>query len=547
MERLPSIVAIQKGSSPAQRTACISHFNCFQLLGSLNILIFSLSSKDVEDVECSRSSWHKLLQGAAILLICVSLCACAPVGPDYEPPATQSPGQWQELSHDISPLADRQTGQWWTLLGDPLLDSLVIRATLLNNDLRVAEARIREARAQRIIAAATTSVAATGEATKSRRSANVSSSSSSNRNLFQLGFDADWELDVFGGVRRAKEAAEANLAASREDLRDVLVSLQAEVVRVYVELRGAQMRLATTRSSIAGQQKTVDLVKGRFEVGFGNELDLVQAQTQLSLTESQIPSLDNSVSQSMHQLALLLGQTPEQLIAELTPPDKIPSIPAEIPIDLPSDLLRQRPDIRAAERRLAAATAEIGVSTAELFPKFSLAGLLGLQSSSLSDLFTSGSHYWSIGPVLNLNLFDQGKARAGIEISKARRDAALATYQQTVLIAFVEVENGLVAFQSEQKTLRILHEAVTSGEKAVTIANGLYETGLADFLNVLQSELALYQSQDQLVQSNQRLALAMVSLFKALGGGAQAQSPGNPVPAAGAGSSPAPPKTPFTQ
>ncbi len=481
------------------------------------------------------------------MLISVFLCACAPVGPDYEPPATQTPKQWQELSRDITPRANRQPGRWWTLLGDPLLDSLVVRATYFNNDLKIAEARIREARAQRIIAAATGSVAATGEATKSKRSANVSSSSSGNRDLFQLGFDANWELDVFGGVRRAKEAAEANLAASREDLQNVLVSLQAEVVRVYIELRGAQMRLATTRSSIAGQQKTVDLVRGRYQVGFGNELDLVQAQTQLSLTKSQIPSLENTVRQSMHQLALLLGQTPEKLLAELTPPEDIPRIPAEIPIDLPSDLLRQRPDIQAAEQRLAAATAEIGVSTAELFPKFSLAGLLGLQSSSLSELFTSGSRYWSIGPVVNLRLFDQGKARAGIEISEARRDAALATYQQTVLSAFVEVEDALVAFRNEQTTLQILHEAVTSGERAVTIANGLYETGLADFLNVLQSELALYQSQDRLVQSNQRLALAMVSLFKALGGGGQELNPGEPIPAAGPNSSQVPPKTPFTR
>ncbi len=489
-----------------------------------------------------NSRWN-LLKYAGILFS-VSLVACAPVGPDYHPPTTSIPSQWQELSPDISPRANLQTGQWWTLFHDTTLDSLVARAAISNNNLKVAEARIREARAQRIIAAATGSIAAGATSTHSRRSENASSSSG-NQNLFQLGFDADWELDIFGGVRRATEVADANLAASNEDLRDVLVSLQAEVVRTYVELRGGQMRLLTTWSTIASQQKTVDLVKGRFEVGLGNELDLVQARTQLSLIKSQIPSLENSVRQSMHRLALLLGQPPGDLISELSPQKNLSAIPPQISIDLPSDLLRQRPDIRAAERRLAAATAGIGVSTAELFPKFSLAGLLGLQSNSLSNLVTSGSRYWSFGPVLNLTLFDQGKTHAGVEISKARRDSALASYEQTVLNALTEVEDALFAFSHERKTMQILLEAVASGEKAVKIANGLYETGLANFLNVLESERALYQSQDQLVQSNQRLGVTTVSLFKALGGGWQEKSPDKTAPLARSNSPIVPPKSLF--
>ncbi len=210
----------------------------------------------------------------------------------------------------------------------------------------------------------------------------------------------------------------------------------------------------------------------------------------------------------MHQLALLLGQSPETLLSELSLQADIPPIPSLLLFDLPSEMLRQRPDIRSAERRVAAATAAIGVSTAELFPKFSLTGLLGLQSSSLSQLVASGSRYWSLGPVINLNLFDQEKARAGIEISKARHISALAVYEQTVLSALTEVEDGLVAFAKEKTTVEILGEAVASGKKAVRISNGLSETGLADFLNVLQSERALYQSEDQLVQSNQRLALS---------------------------------------
>ena len=457
----------------------------------------------------------------AMVLFCLAvLVACAPVGPDYEPPVTHMPGQWQEIGTDISQPANRQAVQWWTLFDDPLLNTLVARAVACNNNLRIAEANIREARAQRTVAAATGWITGGAAAARSRSSDNGSSSRGS-RDLFQLGFDAGWELDIFGGVRRSTEAADANLAASHEDLRDVLVSLQAEVVRNYIELRGEQMRLATTWRNIASQQKTVALVKGRFDIGLGNELDLVQAETQLSLIRAQVPSLETSVRQLMHQLALLLGQTPEHLVTELSPSADIPAIPPLLQIDLPSELLRQRPDIRSAERRVAAATATIGVSTAELFPKFSLTGILGLESSSLSELVASGSRYWSLGPVLNLNIFDQGKTRAGIEISKARRDSDLAVYEQTVLTALSEVEDGLVAFAKEKETSKILHEAVAYGQRAVRISNGLYETGLADFLNVLTSERALYVSEDQLVQSNQRLALAMVSIFKAMGGGWQ--------------------------
>lgn len=484
-----------------------------------------------------RKNRHWQRGGCTAVLFCLALVACAPIGPDYQPPVTQIPAQWQELSTENFSSSTSQTGLWWTLLGDPLLDTLVARATTSNNNLKIAGANIREARAQRIIAAATGSIAGGAAATRSRRSDN-SSSTGGSQDLFQLGFDAGWELDILGGVRRAVEAADADLAASREDLRDVLVSLQAEVVRNYIELRGGQMRLATTRNNIASQQKTVDLVKGRFEVGLGNELDLLQAQTQLSLLKALVPALENSVRQSMHQLALLLGQSPEKLLAELSPPADIPPIPPLLEIDLPSELLRRRPDIRSAERRVAAATAAIGVSTAELFPKFSLVGLLGLQSSSLSDLVASGSRYWSFGPVINLNIFDQEKARAGIEISKARRDSALAVYEQTVLAALTEVEDALVAFAKENRTSEILREAVGSGKQALRFANGLYETGLTDFLNVLQSERALYLSEDQLVQSDQRLALAMVSIFKALGGGRQEPILDKTVPVSDMGSAP---------
>jgi NodT family efflux transporter outer membrane factor (OMF) lipoprotein len=321
-------------------------------------------------------------------------------------------------------------------------------------------------------------------------------------------------------------------------MRDVLVSLQAEVARNYMDLRGSQKRLATTRNNITVQEKTVALVQGRFQMGLGNELDLMNAKTQLSLTKAALPTLEKSSRQAMHQLAILAGQAPASLIDRLSGEGPDLTIPKQIPINLPSDLLRQRPDIRAAERRLAAATADIGVATADLFPKFSLAGLLGLQSKSLSDLVSSGSRYWSIGPTVSLALFDRGKVRAVIEVKNALRDQALAEYESTVLNALGEVETALVTLCQEQETLRILEEAVISGDKAVSIANGLYQSGLSDFLNVLQSERALYLSQDQLAQSEQRLTQAFVALFKALGGGWQNEEKNTNTPPAGQSTGP---------
>ncbi len=460
------------------------------------------------------------------------LSACTAVGPNYQPPQQEMPPQWNTTDLYIAPAAGLHDTAWWNLFDDSLLDALVAEATATNYNLQKAEARIREARAQRIITAATSSLGSAASANTSRRSDHASSAGGT-QDLFQIGFDARWELDLFGGVQRATESADASLAAKHEEMRDILVSLQAEVVRTYLDLRGSQKRMATTSNNITTQEKTVALVRGRFQLGLGNELDLMNAETQLSLTKAALPPLKRSIKQAMHQLAILLGHHPADLITRLSGEGIDLAIPPQIPINLPSELLRQRPDIRAAERRLAAATAEIGVATADLFPKFSLAGLLGLQSRNLSDLVTSGSRFWSIGPTISLSLFDQGKVRAGIEIRNARRDQALLEYQQTVLTALGEVENALVTFTEEQQNRRILGEAVISGEKAVTISNGLYEAGLSDFLNVLQSQRALFQSEDQMAQSEQRLTLSLVAIFKALGGGWQGEGKSAaPAPAA---------------
>lgn len=467
--------------------------------------------------------WCNTIFSAVAAILIVLLAGCAPVGPEYQAPRTAMPAQWQGGAGSTVAQTDPPAAAWWTLFNDPQLHSLVARSEAANHTLEKAAARVREARAQRTIAAATVSAGGSATASHSRRSENSSSENSSSsggtQDLFQVGFDAGWELDIFGGVRRSVEAADASLEASYEEYRDVQVSLQAEVARNYLELRGSQKRLATTRKNIITQEKTVAMVRGRFEMGLGNELDLVQAKTQLALLKAQVPPLETAGRQAMHQLAILAGRNPADLIAELSTVATFPRVPGEIPTTLPSELLRQRPDIRAAERRLAASTAGIGVATADLFPKFSLSALLGLQSTGLSDLIAGSSRYWSVGPVLNFHLFDQGKRRAAIEIREAQRDGALADYEQSVLTAIGEVEDGLVAFSREQETLLFLSEAVTSSKKAMMMSKGLFESGLTDFLNVLESERALYLSEDQLVQSEQRLALSLVALYKALGGG----------------------------
>ncbi len=463
-----------------------------------------------------------------ILLLMLLLPACTSVGPSYQPPNIAMPPQWNHTAQNISVTTDTKINSWWTLFNDPVLDSLVARATVSNQDLRIAETRILEARAARQATAANSlpGIDASASYNQSHAGENTSSGKT-DRNLFQASFDMGWELDLFGGNRRATEAADAAIAVSEEDKRDVLISLIAEVSRNYIELRGLQQRLAIAEETIANQEKTVAMVNKKLQLGFGSELAVVQAQTQLAMTRAQVPGLAGAASHSMHRLALLLGQTPDTLVAELTPKENIPTISPQVPTTLPSELLRQRPDIRRAERQLAVATAEIGVATAELFPRFSLTSFIGFERTNLSNLVTSGSRFWSAGPKVRWSLFDGGKARAGINASNAQRDRAEIVYEKTVLTALVEVENALVALSREQETLRILQTAVTAAERALTISKSQYSLGLVDFLNVLLSERSFYQSHDELVLSEQRLSLHITSLFKALGGGWENQTKDN--------------------
>ncbi len=451
------------------------------------------------------------------------LASCAPVGPDYAPPAVDLPARFsgsQSAGTSQGPIEAQ--GRWWDLFNDPLLTDLVDQALLQNQDLRIAGSRIKAARARyRIASAEVDPTLAAGAAYSTARRSENSGSSGDSQDLFQVGFDADWEIDLFGGRRRTIEASAASLEASEENRRDVLISLEAEVARNYFELRGSHRRLATAKANLAAQDLTLATVQGRFQLGLASQLEVAQAQTQQALLAAQLPALEKKISQSTGQLALLVNMLPTELLPQLSQSSIAAQLPLSLPVGLPSDLLRRRPDIRRAERQLAAATAEIGVATADLFPRFSLAALVGLQSSSLSDLVSSGSRYWTLGPSLTLPLFNRAKLQAAVALSEAQREEILASYEQTVLAALIETENDLVLFTREQETHASLADAARTGRQAVSLNEGLYKAGLADLTDVLTSQRIQYQADDQLIVSEQQLALTAIALYKALGGGWQ--------------------------
>jgi NodT family efflux transporter outer membrane factor (OMF) lipoprotein len=343
------------------------------------------------------------------------------------------------------------------------------------------------------------------------------------QSLYRTGFDSSWEIDVFGGVRRSVEAADATIEASIEDRRAVLVTLLGDVASNYMDVRGFQHRIDVARANLKAQQETLDLTRVRFQAGLASDLDVAQAEGQLNTTAAQIPTLDASLKQAAHRISVLVGQQPGALWDELAPTAPIPSLPPEVLVGLPSELLRRRPDIRRAERQLASATAQVGAAMADLFPKFSLTGAFGLQSVSASDWFTGGSRFWSIGPTISWPIFDAGRIRANIEVRNAQQEQALIQYQKSILTALEDVENSLVSYSREQERNQSLVAAVAANRRAVQMANELYIRGLSDFLNVLEAQRNLYASESDLSQSQAAVATDLVSLYKALGGGWEVQ------------------------
>jgi len=490
------------------------------------VLRRSMLSKAFRSRRLSADRVQRAALALSLFWYASALSGCL-VGPDFKPSQMAVPANWIEAADTAPP--EPPTGdlsRWWTVFDDPTLAALEERATRSNLDLLQAEARIRQARAARGIAASGLgpTVDAGGSFQRSRSPGRTDNWQQGETrgvvsNTYDAGFDAGWELDVFGGIRRSIEAADADLQAAVEDRRDVLVTLTAEVARNYIELRAFQQRIEIARQNLATQEHSARLTRLRFEGGFVSGLDVANAEAQVATTASIIPQLEVAARQSIYALGFLLGQEPAALMAELSPAADIPPAPPAAPAGLPSDLLRRRPDIRRAEADIHAATARIGVATAELFPKFTITGAAGARSGDFGSWLTWPQRFWSLGPSVSWRVFDTGRTRSAIEQQEALQEQALIAYRQTVLAALQEVERALIAAAKEQERRRSLADAVAANRRAVNLAKTLYTQGQTDFLNVLDAQRSLFLTEETFVLSTSAVSTDLVALYKAIGGG----------------------------
>ncbi|MCU0734616.1 MAG: efflux transporter outer membrane subunit [Methylotetracoccus sp.] len=467
-------------------------------------------------------------------LAAVLLSGCPMVGPDYERPAVEIPHHWSKAASAEVGRVSKDNATWWRTFNDPVLNALVAQAIGFNPDVKQAKERIVQARSQRVIAVAAGLPLIDARGYANRRQNNFTGQSGNSVvgtaggfglggqhiDIFQLGFDSRWELDVFGHIRRGIEAADARIGVEVENARDVLVTLLGEVARNYLDLRLAQRQIAIARDNLATQADTHQLTRQRNRAGLTSELDVTQARSQVATTEAQIPKFEARMNVAIHALAVLVGRNPSDLNRMLLPAGAIPVSPLRVIADLPSDLMRRRPDIQRAERHLAAATAEVGRATAELYPKLNLATFLGFQNNDVTD-FTLLGKSWSIGSTLTAPVFYWGANIANLEAKEAGSREALWAYRSTVLNAFREVEDALVQYAMEQQRLEALQQAVEADELAVRLAEERYLRGLADFLNVLVAQRALLTSQAQAAESAALVSANLIAVYKALGGGWQ--------------------------
>lgn len=486
-----------------------------------------------------------LLSAAAATFV----AGCA-VGPNYQSPDVKTPSAFgsaqsgrvvttqksSEVDASSRPSGPTTTPavadltHWWQSFDDPTLSSLVDRAVANNLDLKQAESRIRQSRAQLGINAADyyPTLDANGNVTRQRASdstgpggSRVPGSGGRESTLWRAGFDASWEVDVFGGVRRSVEAARADLDATFEDRNSVITTLLAEVASNYVQLRGAQQRIRIANDNIESQKQTLGLNEARFQAGISSEFDVARARAQVASFEATVPSLRIIEQQAIHRISVLLGLAPAELTTELAPPERIPMALPEIPVGLPSELLRRRPDIRRVERQLAAQSARIGVATADLYPRFSLTGSLGLQTSKFARIGDARSIFYSIGPAVSWNVFDAGRIRSNIKLQNERQSEILLSYYATLLNSFEEVENAIVAYTRNVERREALSRSVEANRRSVELATGRFAggQGVGNLLDVLVAQRDLFSAEDALVASETELSQNLVALYKALGGG----------------------------
>lgn len=489
---------------------------------------------------------------AAALLLGLGACT---VGPNFEPPEWLSPASWfAKKVEPITPapsvaVAEPVDPNWWKLFNDPLLTELERRVAGENLDVQVATVRIAQSRAQLGIAGAAQFPVLNANGSYTRQKAsdvgvfanapnplgangasgnNVGGIRSTHLNAFdvyQVGFDASWEVDLWGRVRRSVESATASVQASAEARRATLLSNLAELARDYIQLRGTQSLLQIARDNVKISQQSLDLTQQRAVGGVTTDLDVANAAAQLRTVAAEIPRLTQQESELINAIGLLLGQPPNTLQAELAQEKPVPPVPPRVPIGLPSELARRRPDIRQAEAQLHAATANIGVAVANFYPSVKLSGSLGLQAIQPWKMFNIDARDYAAGPGITIPIFQGGQLKATLELNKAQQQEAAINYQKTVLTAWHEVDNALTAYQTEQARRDQLIQAVAQNQRALGLAQSRYQEGVSDFLQVLTAQQNLLSTQQALAQATTNVSANLVALYKALGGGWETQMP----------------------
>ena len=460
--------------------------------------------------------------GGALMVGVLGGCV---VGPDYSAPEIAMPDRWHQEFSEGEFQDGYALARWWEILQDPLLDSLVERASLGNLDVRTALARIDEARSVYSIVAGQRypELNGGGSGSRLRPSENqpfgVPGFDASNESSWSFGLDAFWEVDLWGRVTRSVQSAEADVQATIELERDVRVTLFAEVATAYVFVRTTQDRLRIANENVERQQDSLHLAEVRFETGLSPKLDVAQAQRILATTEAAIPTLQQDLRLAMNRLAVLLGSHPGTLDDELAAAAPIPSAPTHVVAAIPANLLRQRPDLRAAERALASATALVGVAEADLYPQLGLTGSYGYSAKDFADLTKGSSRAFDVGGAFSWKLFEGGRVRGAIDAQEARVEQALTNYEQAVLRALEESEAALTSFVLEQVRVAALERAVIAAQQSLDLSRDLYREGLTDFQNVIDAQQALLDVQDQHAVSQGLVTGNLIGIYKSMGGG----------------------------
>lgn len=455
-------------------------------------------------------------------LLSLMLGACT-LGPDYKIPAPSFTDKWFSSSSASNVVSEQAIDtQWWRIFNDPLLTQYIEQAAVNNKDVQIALANINRARGVRRASTGVLLPSLDGNANTTRVKASQENSSFNSgeiRDVYDAGFDASWELDIFGGNRRALEASEARLGSAVASYNNVMLSAFSDVARTYYEARGAQKRIEITQQNVDLLKQTYDLIETRLQAGEATQFDVMRAKGEYEATQARLPNLKAERDVSIFGLSILLGLPPEALLLEMQEVRALPTAPDIVPVGLRSELLRRRPDIQMAERELAASSADIGAQTANLFPQFSITGDVGLQSRSFADFFMLSARRWSFGPDVRWSVFGGGQILAQIDVEKAENKAALATYEKAVLEALSDTEKSLTRYGREIETRHKLQQSIQSRRSAVALAQQLLDAGEVDYLAVLDAQRELTLGEDSLVLSEIETITKLIALYTALGGG----------------------------